>query len=748
MPAAATSHIGKPTDRVDGRKKVTGTAKYAAEFNVPNLLHGYVVSSAIAKGKITRIDTKAALAVDGVVQVFTHENRPRKPWFDASHKDDVAPPGRPFRALYDENIVFSAQPIALVVAESFELACYAASLVEVKYDVQPHKTNLDKSRGEAYKPPPREGLPPTPEPRGNPDGVFASAAVRHQGEYQQPAEHHNPMETFASTVIYEADGRLTIYEKTQGVQNNQRYLADVLGVANDRVRVISPFVGGAFGSGLRPQYQLFLAAMAAIELKHSVKLVLTRQQMFSHGHRPNAIQNISLGSAKNGQLEAIIHKVIGETSTFEDYSEPVVDWSGALYKCDNVRLEHKVVKLNTASPCDMRAPGAATGLWALESAMDELAYKLELDPVELRLRNYAERNGNEDKPYSSKELRACYRQGAEKFGWSKRNHKPHSMKEGKNLIGWGMASGMWDAMYMPAGAKAVLTGDGRLEVSSATADIGTGTYTIMTQIAAETLGLPIDVVTFKLGDSTLPMSMVEGGSWTAASCGSAVKEVCEKIGGKLFALATATDGSPFAKAEFGDVTFADGHIKLNRDPSKSMAITEVMRRGKTSKMEEETDSKATYAAQSEKQKNYSRSTHSAVFVEVKVDEDLGTIHVTRVVSAVAAARILNPKTARSQILGAVVGGIGMALHEESVMDQNLGRFMNHSLAEYHVPVNADIHNIEVIFVEEHDEIVNPIGVKGVGEIGICGVAAAVANAVFHATGKRVRDLPITLDKLL
>jgi xanthine dehydrogenase YagR molybdenum-binding subunit len=532
------------------------------------------------------------------------------------------------------------------------------------------------------------------------------------------------------------------------VKNNQGYITNVFGLSKEQVRLLSPFVGGAFGSGLRPQYQLFLTAMAAIELKRPVKTVLTRQQMFTFSHRPDTIQDVSLGAATNGQLEAVIHNVVAETSTYEDYSESVADWSSTLYQCGSVKLDHKVVKMNTPSPSDMRAPGAATGLWALESAMDELAYKLKMDPVELRLKNYTERDQDNGKPYSSKELRKCYQQGAEKFGWSKRNPEPRSMKDGKNLVGWGMATGIWDALYLATSARAVLTADGRLEVGSATADIGTGTYTIMTQIAAETLGLPIQQVDFKLGDSNLPYSFLEGGSMTAASCGSAVKEVCQVVGKKLFALAKQMNGSPFASAEFGDVIFADGQIKLNRDPSKAVSITEIMQHAKIPKIEEETDSNATFKAQSEKQKNYARNTHSAVFVEVKVDEDLGTIHITRVVSAIAAGRILNPKTARSQILGGVVWGIGMALHEETVMDQKFGRFMNHSLGEYHVPVNADIHDIDVIFVEEHDDIVSPIGVKGVGEIGICGTAAAVANAVFHATGKRVRNLPITLDKLL
>jgi len=746
--ATTTNYIGQPTSRVDGRAKVTGAAKYAAEYSVPNLLYGYVVSSEIAKGKITKIDTERALALEGVLQVFTHENRPRTAWFDRSHKDDIAPPGSPFRPLYDENIVYNAQPVALVIAENFELARYAASLVRVEYKQEPHETDLNEKREEASAPKAREGIPPPPAPRGNPEKAFAAAAVQHEAEYSQPVEHHHPMETHASTVVYETDGKLTIYDKTQGVQNSQKYIASVFGLAGDDVRVLSPFVGGAFGSGLRPQYGLFLAVMTALELKRSVRVSLTRQQMFSFGHRPTVIQNVSLGAATDGALAAVMHDALAETSSYEDFSEAIVNWSGILYQCDNVKLDYKIAQLDTATPSDMRAPGATTGLWALESAMDELSSKLKIDPLELRLKNYAERDQNEDKPFSSKELRECYRQGAAAFGWAKRHPQPRSMKEGDQLIGWGMATGVWEALYLPTSAKAVLTADGRLEVSSATSDIGTGTYTIMTQIAAETLGLPIDHVTFKLGDSSLPTAPVEGGSWTAASTGSAVKEVCEAVGKKLFELAKDMEDSPFADAELADVIFSDGRITGRDHPSQTVSFTDAMRHGEVSVIEEDTTSMVTFAAQSVKQAQYTRNTHSAVFVEVKVDEDLGTIHVTRVVSAVAAGRILNPKTARSQILGAVVWGIGMALQEESVIDQNFGRFMNHSLAEYHVPVNADIHDIEVIFVEEHDDIVNPLGVKGVGEIGIVGVAAAIANAVFHATGKRVRELPITLDKLL
>jgi xanthine dehydrogenase YagR molybdenum-binding subunit len=391
----------------------------------------------------------------------------------------------------------------------------------------------------------------------------------------------------------------------------------------------------------------------------------------------------------------------------------------------------------------MRAPGAVWGLYALECAMDELAFELKIDPVELRLKNYAERDLNEDKPFSSKELHACYRQGAERFGWDRRNPQPRSMVEGQTLIGWGMAGGIWDAFQFQAEAKAVLTAAGKLNVGSATADIGTGTYTIMTQIAAETLGLPIEDVTFELGDSSLPEAPVEGGSFTASTVGSAVRAACGKIREKLYRTAREIEGSPIAGAGPEDLEFADRQIRMRSDPSRFVALTEVMERSGLDVIE----GKASAGPEPDRER-FSHYGHSAIFAEVKTDRELGTIRVARIVSAVAAGRIINPKTARSQIMGGIVMGIGTALEEETVLDHGIGRFVTHNLADYHVPVNADVQDIEVIFVQERDESVNPLGAKGLGEIGIVGVAAAIANAVFHATGKRVRSLPITLDMLL
>lgn len=737
-----TKYTGQPLNRVDGAAKVTGAAKYSAENNVPGLVYGYVVSSAITRGKITSIDTSATLALPGVLQVFTHENRPHMAMFDASYQDEVAPPGKPFRPFFDAEIQFSQQPVALVVAEEFEIARYAASLVRVEYEKAEFETDLHKNLDKAAEP--KEHKQPPPKPWGKADKAFAAAPVRHQAEYVMAPEHHNPMELFATTAVWETGGKITIYEKTQGVHNTLNYITKVFNLAKDRVQVLSPFVGGAFGLALRPQYQLVLAVMAALELKRPVKVSLTRQQMFSLGYRPHTWQRISLGATEDDKLEAVIHEVIGNTSQFEDYEENVTSWAGVMYQTPNAKFSHKLLKLDLNTSMPMRAPGGATGVYALEAAMDELAYELEVDPLELRLKNEAQKDQNEDIPFSSNQLRECYRQGAEKFGWSRRSPQPRSMRQGHQLIGWGVAAGLWEAMQQPASAKAKLTADGKLEVSSGTADIGTGTYTVMTQLAAETLGLPIEDVSFKLGDSDLPQAPDEGGSSTASTVGSAVYSVCQQIGRKLLEQAAKMPGSPFAQAKFEEVTFTNGQLQLANDSSKAVAIKEILSSSGLDSLEEMVDEQP----DQKKQKSFSRYTHSAVFAEVRVDEDFGTVQVTRVVNAVAAGRILNPKTAANQVAGGVVWGIGMALQEESLLDHNFGRFVNHNLAEYHVPVNADIHDIDVIFVEEHDEIVNPIGVKGLGEIGVVGTAAAIANAIYHATGKRVRDLPITLDKLI
>jgi xanthine dehydrogenase YagR molybdenum-binding subunit len=737
-----TTYIGTATSRVDGRAKVTGAAKYAGEFNTADLAHASVVTSAIAKGRITRIDASEALCVKGVIDVLTHQHRPPMASADSAYKDEVAPEGSPFRPLYDDRVWFSGQPVALVVAEEPEIARFAASLVRVEYDEDAHVTDLYRQRDKAVALEPAENPFAPPKLRGAVEPAFAAAAVRHRGEYYVPIEHHNPMELFASTVIFEGDGKLTIYDKTQGVQNVQRYVCSVLEMEPKNVRVMSPFMGGGFGSGLRPQYNVVLAALAARALQRSVRLVLTRQQMYVLGYRPAMIQQIELGANAGGTLDAITHEAITVTSQYEDFHRQETGWSGLLYKSAHAKHTHKLARLDLATPCDMRAPSAAPGVYALESAMDELAAALKLDPLEFRLRCYSERDQHSDRPYSSKSLRDCYHQGAAAFGWDKRTSEPRSMRDDTELVGWGMATGVWEALQVPIAVRIVLTANGHAEVSCATSDIGTGTYTIMAQVAADMLGLPLDNVTIKLGDSTLPQSPVEGGSWIAASVSNGIVTTSDAVRRELLRLAKQIPNSPLAAATSDEVALADGKLVNKRDASRAVSIADAMRHGGLDRIEQE---KTTTF---DDNGSHAHNTHSAVFAEVKVDEQLGIIRVTRVVSAVAAGRILNTKTARSQIIGGVVWGIGMALHEETLVDHKFGRIMNANIAEYHVPVNADVHDINVIFVDESDDIVNPLGIKGLGEIGIVGVAAAIANAIYHATGKRVRDLPITLDKLM
>jgi xanthine dehydrogenase YagR molybdenum-binding subunit len=739
MPGTRTSYLGKPTSRIEGRAKVTGAAKYAAEYSVPGLAYGFAVTAGIAKGRIRRIHTVEALAVPGVIDVFTHDHRPELASSDEKYGDEVAPPGSPFRPLYDDKVRFSGQPVALVVAEEPEIARFAASLIRIEYAQQKHVTDFEahRSRARAIS----ENGESHSHKRGSAAKAFRQAPVRVEAEYRIPVEHHNPMEMFGATAVWEGDGRITVYDKTQGPLNCRNYVANVFGMPEDAVRVMSPYVGGGFGSGLRPQYELPLAVLAARALRRSVQVALTRQQMFTLGYRAANIQSLALAADRDGKLASFHHHWIGMTSQFENFQRNYVTWSSLLYTCANVELTQKLVKLDHNTPCDMRAPGGAEGLFAIECAMDELAYAAGVDPLNLRLINYSDTDQIEDKPYSSKELRECYRQAAEKFGWSKRNPRPRSMKEGNELVGWGMATGIWEAMQMETSAKAVLTANGSVEIASATADIGPGTYTMMTQLAAEMLGVSIEHVTAKLGDSGLPHAPVEGGSFTTSSVGCAIQSACREVQKELLRLAQRAPQSPFAGAKLEDVTFAEDKIRHN-STNAAISLADAMRAGNVERIEKEASAKPNESSK------FSHYTHSAIFAEVKIDEQIGVIRVTRVVNAVAAGRILNPKIAASQILGAVVGGIGMALHEETVTDNRFGRFMNHNFADYHVPANADVQAIDVIFVEENDDEINPLGVKGVGEIGIVGTAAAIANAIYHATGKRIRGLPITIDKLL
>jgi xanthine dehydrogenase YagR molybdenum-binding subunit len=736
-------YIGKEMDRVDGLAKVTGKAKYAVEFQIPNVTYAFIVQSAIAKGRITAIDTTEAAKQPGVIRVMTHQNMQKLAYKDAKDADAMAPGNAPpFRPLYSDKIVFSGQPVALVVAETFEQARFASRLVKVTYAKESSATKVEELLTQAINPEPSQNAP-VPKPRGNPQEAFKSAPVTIEAKYTIPIEHHNPMEPQGAIAFWQGD-KLSIFDKSQWVYNVRNHLASIFGIPAENVNVMSPFVGGAFGSSLRPNYYPSLAAMAAREVKRPVKLTYTRRQMFTGlSYRPYTVQKVSLGADNKGKLTSIIHEVFSNTSTYENYNDNTIPFTRTTYACSNVDTSQKLVKIDLPTPFAMRAPGAVSGMFALESALDELAYKLKIDPLELRLINYAEKDPETGKPFSSKALRECYKTAADKFGWSKRKLEPRSQRDGRWLVGWGMATGSWYSLQVPAAAKLVLKMDGTAHVSSATSDIGPGTYTVITMIAAEYLGLPIEKVKFELGDTKMPFSPAQGGSWTTASIGSAVYGAAMNIKQKLFEMANREPSSPFKSAKIDDVEMMDGSLRVKTNTSSSVPIADLMRKNNLTEIAETYESKP-----SPERQNYTSLAHGAQFVEVKVDEPLGIVKVTRVMEATACGKIINPKASHSQEMGGVVWGIGMALMEATDVDHRFGRMMTSTLADYHVPVNADVHSVETDFVEEDDQIINPLGVKGMGELGMVGIPAAIANAVFHATGKRIRDLPITPDKLL
>ena len=700
--------VGAPMDRVDGRLKVTGAARYSAEMPVAGVHHAVLVQSTVASGRITHLDTAAAEGMPGVVKVFTHRNTPRL--------DPKA--GRTLTLLQDDVVHYNGQPIALVVADTLEHATDAAHRVTATYTSATPVTDMRAHAGQAYAPSSSYGRKPDAV-TGDIRAGLAAADTTVTFTYTTPIENHNPMEPHATLAVWEGD-KLTVYDATQYVVGDRDTVAKTLGIAPENVRLVSYFIGGGFGCKGSVWSHVPLAAMAARDVGKPVKLVLSRRQMYGPvGARPQTEQNITLGAKRDGALTAIRHESISHTSRFEDFLEPSAMQTRMLYASPNIETTHRLVKLDVGTPTYQRAPGEATGTFALESAMDELAEALRMDPLALRLKNYAEVDPESGKPWSSKSLRECYRVGSERFGWSKRQAKPGSMRDGDVAIGYGMATATYPTNRMKASALVQLMGDGRggvrALVQTASQDIGTGTYTVMTQIAADALGLPVQQVRVEIGDSRMPPSPVSGGSMTAASTGSAIDVVCRNARAQL-AAAGVTD-----TASLG--------AYLDRQPDRTVTVR--------------ADS-----APGEDSRKYSMHSFGAVFAEVRVDRELGEIRVPRIVSVYGAGRILNAKTAHSQLVGGVVWGLGMALEEETLVDPRTARYMNADLAEYHVPVNADIGTLDVSFVEENDPYVNPIGVKGIGEIGITGVAAAIANAVYNATGVRVRELPITLDKLL
>ena len=734
--------IGRAKKRVTGKLKTTGGAKYAAEFSVENLTHGVITTSTIAKGRITNIDTKEAKALAGVIAIITHQNAPELPFKEIPQKEKLCfdPPGEYPQTLYTDRIYFYGQPVAVTIAETLEQAEQAASLVKIEYDEEDSQVSIERAQKTG------RAIVPDSEPdktRGNPEEALANAEVRIDASYKIPTEHHNPIEPHATIAIWSGD-KLTLYDKTQWVNSVQQELSLVFGIDRENVRVISPFVGGAFGCAGRIWQQTIIAPIAAKVVDRPVKIVLSRKQMFTMtGHRPETNQRLAIGADKNGKLTSIIHEATAEVAQFETYTENVLNASRFLYACPNVQTKYRIVKLDISSPSFMRAPGEATGVYALESALDELSYELKIDPLELRQINYAEKNPESDLPWSEKALRKCYQKGAETFGWSKRQLEPRSMSENGLLIGYGLATSTYPMFRMRSVAKVHIRQDGTAIVQTAASDMGPGTYTTMTMIASESLGIPSDRIEFVLGDSSLPFAAAHGGSMTVASVGSAVKAACEKIRSQALALAKQQSNSPLAITKDNDLQVSDGKLFASDHPDLAVSYADIL----TGANQESIEAEATSEPGEEKEK-YSMHSFGVTFVEVRVDEMLGDINVTRVVSAIDVGKIINPKTAKSQIIGGVVGGIGMALQEHTYLDNRYGNYVNADLGEYHIPVNADIPDIEAIFCGEPDYHSNPLGARGIGEISIVGTAAAVANAIYHATGKRIRDLPITPDKLI
>ncbi len=733
-------------DRVDGHVKVTGAARYSAEYAVPGVAHAVLVTSTIAKGSIAGIDSRAAESAPGVLAVVTHRNAAQVPgWPSPKQPAERAPVGTAFRVFYDPLIYFDGQPVAMVVADSLEQAVYAASLVHVTYEREAHQTHFEKNTANAGIPQNVQRSKNSPFQdynRGAADAL-AAAPVRIEAEYTIPTQHHQPLEPHAIIAVWEADDKLTVYDKNQGVKSAQGQLVQAFKLPRENVQVVAKYIGGAFGSGIRVWPHTMAAVMAAKQVKRPVKLVLGREQMFtSVGYRPYTTQKIQIGATREGGLTGIVHEGTGQTSMYEEHLERTVLASRAMYACPQVSTRYRLLPLDVNTPTWMRGPGDATGMFALESAMDELAFALKMDPLELRLKNYAEADPERNLPWSAKSLRECYELGAEKFGWKNRRPEPRSMTQGGMLVGYGMASSLYGFHRHPSKARAVMQADGSVIVQSATMDIGPGTGTAMTRIAAKVLGMSAKKVRFDLGDSALPDAPGQNGSSTIPSVGSAVHVACEALKNKLIGLAQQMPGRSGAAGQEPSAVVKNGRVYTAED-SEGMSYADILKYHHLKELEVSEESKS--GAERDQYSMYSFGCH---FVEVQVSPLTGEVRVTRVVTCADVGAIINYKTARSQSIGGVVGGIGMALMEHSAMDHRYGRYVTTDFASYHIPVHADVPPIEVYYVDKPDMHVNPIGAKGLGEIAIVGVAGAIANAVFHATGKRVRELPITPDKLI
>jgi xanthine dehydrogenase YagR molybdenum-binding subunit len=683
--------VGASLDRRDGPEKVTGTARYAYEYRFENPLYLFPVPSEVARGRVASVDASRAEAVRGVVAVLTHENAPRLA--DTSDRE--------LAVLQDGDIAFRGQYVAAVIAETLETARHAASLVRVSYEPAPHDADLRADRDDLYAPERVNPVYPTDTEAGDFESEFSSAVVQLDQTYVTPMEHNNPMEPHTTVALCDGSD-LTLYESTQGVTSVRQTLARVFGLDRDRVRVVAPYVGGGFGSKTTHANTVLAALAAQVVPGRPVKFALTRQQMFCGvGYRTPTIQRVRLGAGQDGRLTAVSHDVIEQTAKIKEFAEQTAVATRTMYAAASLRTTHRLAALDVPVASWMRAPGEAPGMYALESAMDEMAAACGLDPIEFRIRNEPETDQETGRPYSSRNLVACLREGARRFGWAGRGARPRARLDGRWLVGTGVAASTFPALRLPGSvARISYAGEGRYIVETAAADIGTGTWTTLAQIAADALGTSVEDIDLRIGDTTLPEASIAGGSSGMASWGSAIFEAARVFRGRHGHDPSAGDRAEAAAPD-------------NPDAGK-----------------------------------FAMHAFGACFAEARVDVDTGEVRIPRMTGVFAAGRIINPKTARSQFMGGMTWGLSMALHEESLVDARFGHVVNHDFAGYHIPTHADAGQFDIAWVDEDDPYVNPMGSKGIGEIGIVGTAAAIANAVYHATGIRVRDLPITPAKLL
>lgn len=735
MSQQPTPIIGTDVTRIDGHLKVTGAAKYGVEFDLPNLVWAVGVPSTIGKGTILSIASDEAEKMPGVLAVLHHGNIP-KLFHSAYGIEDNSRPGETRPPFADDQVYYYGQFVAMVVADSFDRAQDAAFHVKVNY--QPAVPDISTAQ---LAP---NGPPFVKYERGNLEAALPTAPVQLDVTYSIPVETHNPMEMHASLASFD-NNKFTLHETSQGVVNHRNVASEVLAVPQESVDVISLFIGSGFGSKLFPWPQSFMAAMAARQLGRPVKITVPRSLMFTTvGHRPFTQQHIRLGASQDGQLIAFHHQIFQTTSMIDDYVENCVEASSMLYSCPNLRAEQYLFNRNVGTPTPMRGPGRTPSLFAIESAMDELAVKLNIDPLEIRLRNYAEVEPASNKPWSSKHLREAYLTGAEKFGWSKRSPKVGSMTRGNEILGWGMATCNWPATRHNADVRVSLLADGTARASCATQDIGTGTYTVFANVVASRTGIPVDKIQVLLGDTALPPGPTSGGSSATATVIPAIVQATDQAVDALLKVAAVTPGSPFEKADPKQLKLTSGYVHTQDDPpDRGTPFFQLLRLRQLAGVEGQARSENTPNA-----KDYAMHCFGAHFCEIAYDPGIVRLRVTRWLSVIDGGQMINLKTARNQILGAVVMGIGMGLLEATIYDPRNAKPINNNYADYLVAVNADVPNIDCIFLDYPDTRLNVLGARGVGEIGLTGCASAIANAVYHASGVRVRDLPIRIEDLM